>query len=131
VPTLRVQPGIVVDLHDDETVLEGLYRHGYAYRTGCRRGGCGICKVDLVEGTVRYPAAVSPDVLDEDELAAGTCLSCRAVPEDAVTIALRQEEIRRNPWFAFADAQKARIAPPSRRPGGDPTPERARGADHR
>ena len=128
-PTVKVQPGIDVELKDGETVLEGLYRHGYAYRTGCRRGGCGICKVDLVEGTVQYPIAVSPDVLGDDEVAAGTCLSCRAVPDDAVTIALRQEELRRNPWFAFADSAKARSAPPSRQPGGQSIPARVRGDD--
>jgi CDP-4-dehydro-6-deoxyglucose reductase len=129
VPTVKVQPDVHVELQDGETVLEGLYRHGYAYRTGCRRGGCGVCKVDLVEGTVRYPTAVSPDVLDDDELTSGTCLSCRAVPDGAVTIALRQEELRRNPWFTFADAATSRSAPPSRRPGGQSIPVRDRGDD--
>jgi ferredoxin len=128
VPTVTVQPGILVELHEDETVLEGLYRHGYAYRTGCRRGGCGICKVDLVDGAVRYPAAVSTDVLPDDEVASGTCLSCRAVPDGDVRIALRQEQLRRNPWFAVADAAKARSAPPPHA-GGSPTPERVRGDD--
>jgi ferredoxin len=39
---------------DGETILEGLYRNGYAFRIGCRRGGCAICKVDLLAGEVQY-----------------------------------------------------------------------------
>jgi ferredoxin len=53
VSRVTVDPdGVEVALLDGETILAGLYRSGYAYRTGCRRGGCGICKVDLVSGDV-------------------------------------------------------------------------------
>jgi hypothetical protein len=34
-------------------------------------------------------------VLSEDERASGTCLTCRAVPRGDVTIALRDEDLRR------------------------------------
>lgn len=95
-PKLTVVPqGISVDLGDDETILEGLYRHGYAYRIGCRRGGCAICKVDLIEGSVGYNRSVADTVLSADEIAAGTCLSCRAVPKTDITIALREDDLRR------------------------------------
>src|SRR5688500_15731560 len=77
VPTLRVQPDVEVELRPGETVLECLYRHGYAYRIGCRRGGCGVCKVDLIEGDVRYEANIADEVLPESERAVGTCLTCR------------------------------------------------------
>lgn len=110
---LRVQPGVDVELRKDETVLAGLYRHGYTYRIGCRRGGCGICKVDLVCGEVRYDAAVSPEVLTDDERSSGTCLTCRAVPVDDVTIALREEQLRRNPLLAFLQKAGSRSTPPN------------------
>ena len=95
-PHLTVQPdGIEVELREGETILEGLYRNGYAYRVGCRRGGCAICKVDLVNGQVEYNRTVAQAVLTDDERATGTCLSCRAVPVGDVTVALRDEHLRR------------------------------------
>ncbi len=101
-PTVTVQPGgIAVALHPGETVLAGLYRAGYAYRTGCRRGGCGICKVDLVEGPVEYHKPVADTVLTAEERAGGTALTCRAVPAGDITIALRDETLRcTNPLLA-------------------------------
>ena len=96
VPKLTVDSGDVsVDLLDDETILEGLYRNGFAYRVGCRRGGCAICKVDLLQGEVVYNRPVADNVLTESELAEGTCLTCRAVAVTDVRIALREDNLRR------------------------------------
>lgn len=93
--TITVEPsGEVIYLGSGETVLGGLYKAGYSYTVGCRRGGCGICKVNLVSGAVEYPTTVADTVLTPDERLEGTCLSCRAVPTGDVTIALRGEELR-------------------------------------
>lgn len=78
-----------------ETILEALYHAGYAYRIGCRRGGCGVCKVDLLSGRVSENATISPSVLAQDERAEGIRLSCRAVPHGPVTIALRANDTLR------------------------------------
>ncbi|NNM45605.1 2Fe-2S iron-sulfur cluster-binding protein [Knoellia koreensis] len=99
---IRVLPDdVTVDSRPGETVLDALSRSGFGYRTGCTRGGCGICKVDLRQGSVSYTAAtVSDQVLPPDERAAGTCLSCRAVPDGDLTIELRNERLRRlNPYL--------------------------------
>jgi CDP-4-dehydro-6-deoxyglucose reductase len=103
VPTVTVHPGgTSVSVESGLTILEGLFGAGYAYRIGCRRGGCGICKVDLVEGEVEYNRTVAETVLSETERRHRVCLSCRAVPRGNVTIALRQEELRRtNPFLAL------------------------------
>lgn len=100
-PTVRVLPDwIVVETRSNETILHALYRSGYGYRTGCTRGGCGICKVDLVEGAVDYAARVAETVLSPEEIAAGTCLSCRAIPRTDVVMALRSDRLRRlNPYL--------------------------------
>ena len=107
-PRLTVQPeGIAVDVRTDETILDALFRSGYAYRVGCRRGGCAICMVDLVDGEVAYNRPVADKVLSEDDKAAGACLSCRAVPVTDVTITLREENLRTvNPLMALYAASK-------------------------
>jgi len=95
VPSVTVQPGgTSVSVEEGQTILEGLYAAGYAYRVGCRRGGCGICKVDLVEGEVEYTRTVAETVLSDAERRDRVCLSCRA--------ALRDDELRRtNPFLAL------------------------------
>lgn len=86
------ETGVDVDLIEGETILAGLFRAGYAYRVGCRRGGCGICKVDLIEGEVCYPTTISDSVLTPEEKESGTCLSCRAVPVADTIINLRDDD---------------------------------------
>ena len=67
-PTVTIQPtGEVIYLEPGETVLSGLYKAGFAYTVGCRRGGCGICKVDCRSGEFRYDHPVADTVLTEDE----------------------------------------------------------------
>jgi CDP-4-dehydro-6-deoxyglucose reductase len=108
-PSVTVQPdGVCVQLEDGETILAGLYRRGYAYRTGCRRGGCGICKVDLLEGAVDYERPVAPTVLSDDERESGICLSCRAVPNGDISIALRDDVLKCTmPLLAYIGRPKA------------------------
>jgi CDP-4-dehydro-6-deoxyglucose reductase len=94
-PIVTVLPdGERVPAKPGETILEALYAAGYSYRIGCRRGGCGICKVDLGGGDVVYDHVVAADVLTDDERSTGTCLTCRAVPTSDVTIQLRDEALR-------------------------------------
>lgn len=101
-PVVTMEPGgEQVPIGDGETVLEGLFRAGYAYLVGCRRGGCGVCKADLRRGSVSYRKTVAATVLSDAERADGTCLTCRAVPDGDVTIALRTGPLRRaNPFLS-------------------------------
>ena len=88
-PRLTVVDTVVdLQLVPGETILSGLHRAGYAGNTGCLRGGCGVCKVDLVEGSVSYPETVAETVLTPAERADGVCLICRAVPEQDTVIAV-------------------------------------------
>ena len=94
-PTVTIHPtGEVIYLEPGETVLSGLYKAGFAYTVGCRRGGCAICKVDCRSGQFRYDHPVADTVLTEDEHLDGTCLTCRAVPDTDITIELRGENVR-------------------------------------
>lgn len=93
--TLTVLPdGHRIIVRPGETVLQALYAAGLAYRTGCRRGGCAVCKVDIREGKVTYSRAVADTVLTAGERADGTCLTCQAVPDGDLTIELREERLR-------------------------------------
>ncbi len=56
-----------------ETMLGALIRSGYLIRVGCKRGGCGICKVHVLAGEYTYERVVSDDVITEDDRAAGWC----------------------------------------------------------
>ena len=86
---------VTLECREGETVLEALYRCGYAYRVGCRRGGCAICKVAIVNGSVEYNRVVADTVLTAEERATGTCLTCRAVPTSDLVITLRDEHLRK------------------------------------
>lgn len=88
-PTVAVEGhDIEVESRPGEPILGALCRRGYSYKFGCRRGGCGACKVHLVSGRVDYPKAVSETVLPEPDRRDGICLSCRAVPVTDVVIRL-------------------------------------------
>ncbi|UUZ44859.1 2Fe-2S iron-sulfur cluster-binding protein [Janibacter limosus] len=93
--TIIVQPsGAEILISPDDTVLAGLQKAGYAYTVGCRRGGCGICKVDVLEGSFTYNRPVADSVITAEERTDGTCLSCRAVPDVDLTIQMRDASLR-------------------------------------
>jgi len=109
-PIVTVHPsGEVIHLAPDETVLSGLYKAGYAYAVGCRRGGCAVCKVDCLSGQFNYDHPIADTVLTVDERADGTCLTCRAVPNGEITIEMRDEDLRLiNPFLRQLN-EKARL----------------------
>jgi ferredoxin len=87
----------------DETLLAALSRSGLGYRIGCRRGGCGVCKLHLLLGEVRYERAIADSVLSDEERIEGICLSCRAVPITNVVIELQEgDKLRRVLPLGFA-----------------------------
>lgn len=108
-PDVTIEPdGITAPAADGETMLGALGRAGLRYRVGCRRGGCGICKVQLVLGEVRYERPIAANVLTNDERASGICLSCRAVPITNVVIELQEgDRLRKVLGFALPGAAPA------------------------
>jgi len=91
VPEIAISPyDVRVVVRDGETLLRAIVREGYKYRYGCRRGGCGFCKVHLVLGEVTYERLIDSRVLTDDERVSGICLSCRAVPLTNVVIELQE-----------------------------------------
>ena len=61
-----------------ETVLDGALRAGVCLAHECTFGGCGTCRVQVVEGAVAYEDF--PMALTEEEAATGAALACQARP---------------------------------------------------
>jgi len=118
-PEVTILPdGLQVTAAGAETVLKALSRAGLKYRVGCKRGGCGVCKVQLVLGEVRYERPVAESVLSDDQRVAGICLSCRAVPITNIAIELQEGDRLRN-VLGFAYPNSA--PPPPGRSAPNPT----------
>lgn len=71
----------------DESLLRGMLRLGRkGIPAGCVNGGCGVCKVRILDGTVRALGPVSRAHVSADEECAGITLACRVAPACAVTL---------------------------------------------
>jgi CDP-4-dehydro-6-deoxyglucose reductase len=104
--------GIRVTADETDTLLRALARAGLRYRVGCKRGGCGICKVQLVLGEVTYERPIAASVLTDDERVEGICLSCRAVPLTNIVIELQEgDRLRRVLGFAFSVSANSSASP--------------------
>jgi ferredoxin len=121
-PDVSILPdGVQVTAGEHETLLRALARAGLRYRVGCRRGGCGICKVQLKLGEVRYERPVADSVLSDDERVEGICLSCRAVPITNIVIELQEgDRLRRVLGFVYPNSAP-NSASNSARPPARPT----------
>lgn len=75
-----------------EVILDAIRRYGYTYRFGCRRGGCGRCKVRLLRGSVEETGAIAETALNEAERSSGLILSCRSLPTTEVWIGLLDDD---------------------------------------
>ncbi len=57
--------------------------------TGCQQGGCGMCKVKVLDGKYAQELIRSHDALSDDELEDGYALACCMTPKsdlDIITI---------------------------------------------
>jgi ferredoxin len=71
------------DKHSLLVGMESLGKKGIP--VGCRGGGCGVCKVEVVEGSVQKRAMSREHVSEQDE-AEGRLLACRVLPNSDVTL---------------------------------------------
>jgi len=71
---------------ESESLLSGMERAGlHLSLVGCRGGGCGICKIQIIEGNVEYGAMSKAHISDEAR-ANGMALACRVMPRGDVKI---------------------------------------------
>ena len=78
--------GEVFSCDAQQTVLEGMVRLGRrGIPAGCRGGGCGVCKIEVLKGD--YEAQImSRDHVSPDDLAHGRVLACRIMPRSNLTV---------------------------------------------
>jgi len=82
------QDGGRFDCAPGERVLLAMEAQGrHLIPVGCRRGGCGICKV-RVRGGEYDTLVMSRAQVSEEEQADGFALSCRLIPKSDLTLSV-------------------------------------------
>jgi ferredoxin len=81
-----VDTALSYDCREDESLLAALARLGLrGIPLGCRGGGCGVCKVEIVTG--RYATLpMSRGHISESDHDAGRLLACRVFPRSDVEL---------------------------------------------
>ena len=81
------QTGETYPCGTDESLLRGMLRLGRkGIPVGCVNGGCGVCKVRIVDGSVTALGPISRAHVSAEEECAGLTLACRVAPASAVTL---------------------------------------------
>lgn len=96
---LRLEPfDEVIQCDDDETVLAAVLREKLFIRYGCKGGGCGSCKVLLVDGDVDETS--SGFALSPAERNKGFILACSSIPLEDCTIDLGGMDLSEEEFYA-------------------------------
>lgn len=96
---VNVEPfGESFECAEDESILDAALRARLFLRYGCKHGGCGTCKVQVVDGEMEVTA--STYALPPNERDAGITLVCQSFPLEECTIDvssmnLDEEEFRK------------------------------------
>ncbi len=72
-----------------ETILEAATKHGLQLPRGCGDGACGLCKGNVLQGTVDHGKSTEI-ALSAEERAAGKVLFCCAKPTSDLVIERRE-----------------------------------------
>lgn len=82
-----VQTGEEYLCASDESLLTGMLRLGRkGIPVGCVNGGCGVCKVRILEGEVASLGPISRAHVTIEEEREGLTLACRVAPLTAVRL---------------------------------------------
>jgi CDP-4-dehydro-6-deoxyglucose reductase len=85
---ITIQPsGHCFSVPTNDTILNAALEAGFTLPYGCRNGGCGACKGQVLEGTVDHGDS---HALSDAEKAAGKALFCCARPTSDVVIECRE-----------------------------------------
>ena len=77
----------VFECEPDQNVLAAMGRLGRkGIPVGCRGGGCGICRVQVVGESLYRTLKMSRAQVSIDDEAAGVALACKLIPESDLTL---------------------------------------------
>ena len=71
---------------------------------GCRGGGCGICRVQVVGSGRYHTLKMSRAQISEKDEVAGICLACKLIPESDLTV--KPFGVLRNRLLQYTDLNK-------------------------
>ena len=78
-----------------ESLLQGMLRLGRkGIPVGCVNGGCGVCKVNILEGQTQVLGPVSRAHVSEEEETQGYTLACRVGPANEVRLEVAGKMIK-------------------------------------
>lgn len=81
-----------------ESVLGAVLKSGKFIRYGCKNGGCGSCRLRVVEGDVEQRG--SPFGLNDADRASGWVLACTAVPMSDCAVDVAEMELSQDEFDA-------------------------------
>ena len=90
-------------VNGDESILDASFRAGIKMAHECQFGGCGTCRIKVLDGAIRYEEF--PMGLSEEEDAQGYALACQARPLSNLVIS----SAKKQPDFAPPSLIEARI----------------------
>jgi CDP-4-dehydro-6-deoxyglucose reductase len=96
----------------DETILDGALRAGIDLPHDCTLGGCGTCRIRVLQGGVTYQDDELPFGLTEEEAELGYALACQARPAGDIVIEVPQPAERPAPQRRQAVIRGLRLLAP-------------------
>lgn len=92
-----------------ENLLKGMTLLGRkGIPVGCVNGGCGVCKVKIVEGSVEQLGPVSRAHVSAEEECQGYTLACRVGPVSEVVLEVAGKFVK-----PFTKGFQAQVTPPA------------------
>lgn len=77
----------IIFCKEKDTLISALQHAGIKpFPSGCHGGGCGICKIQIVEGEIAITGVMSSDHITENDKDSGIVLACCVSPLGDITI---------------------------------------------
>ncbi|MDP3322204.1 MAG: 2Fe-2S iron-sulfur cluster binding domain-containing protein [Hydrogenophaga sp.] len=103
------QTGEAFPCASNESLLTGMLRLGRkGIPLGCVNGGCGVCKVRILEGDIKALGPISRAHVTVDEEGQGYTLACRVAPQTPVNLEVAG---KLNKPFSKGRAESATASP--------------------
>lgn len=83
-----IETGAVFEVNPEEKLLEAASRQGIRIYSDCEFGGCGTCRIKVVEGQVHYEDDFLPMSVSDEEHADGFAAACQAQVNSNLKISL-------------------------------------------